>query len=168
MAGLSSSTAGAPTRRSTKRRVALTVAVVVSVAVIGLVVATIVMALRLRAFNTRAYFRDHRADLDRVVRLVDDGRLVATERERYYYGPKLPEDLRYLSDTERVSIYDDGSLFIPLWTGIPDDAGGYWHSERSPEGNNMYGLACHRPVRLAPDWWACGMRGVRFPAGPWW
>lgn len=149
-----------PPRRTTRRRIALTVTVVIVLAV-GWLIADVVKLAHPGKLDPRAYFRDHRSDLERVARLVDEHRLVATEREQYAYGPKLPADLRYLSDTERVSTYDDGSLYIPLWTGIPDDSGGLWHQEQSPQGNDMYGLACYHPRRLAPNWWACGMKGVR-------
>jgi hypothetical protein len=55
-----------------------------------------------------------------------------------------------------VTILVDGSFFIPRWTGVPDDAGGYWHSASSPEGRDMYGLGCTEPLVLADN---CGRAG---------
>jgi hypothetical protein len=50
-------------------------------------------------------------------------------------------------------------LFIPLWTSIPDDAGGLLYSpDRSPEGFDMLGMQCEDPVPFEDGWWSCGMR----------
>ena len=107
--------------------------------------------------GTRSFFAEHRRDLDRVAEMVSTGGLVSPPGEEYY-GPALPKELRYLSDTQRVSIVDLGTFFIPRWTGIPDDAGGYWHSATSPEGRDMYGMGCVAPIDLGGSWWACGMK----------
>lgn len=104
----------------------------------------------------RQFFTHHRDEFDRVVAMVDGGNLRAPAGEEYY-GPFLPDDLRHLSATERVSIYADGSLFIPFWTGIPDDAGGLWFSESSPRGRDMYGLVCENPTDVGAGWWLCGV-----------
>ena len=107
--------------------------------------------------TAQQFFDQHRTDLDRVAELIADGTLVIPAGDDGYYGPQLPDDLRYLSVTGRVSIYSDGSFFIPRWTGIPDDAGGYWHSKKAPNGRDMYGLGCTDPIELGSGWWACGM-----------
>ena len=98
------------------------------------------------------FFGDNKDDLERVLALVQNGELIADG----YYGPTLPQDLQHLSVTDRVSIYNDGSFFVPRWTGIPDDAGGIWWSQMSPEFRDMYGMACIEPVDLNGDWWLCG------------
>ena len=102
------------------------------------------------------FFAHHRADLDRVVDLARTGQIFPAAGEDYY-GPLLPEDLRYLSATERVSIHPDGALFIPLWTGVPDDAGGFWYSQRTPLGRDMYGSWCEEPTDLGDGWWSCAV-----------
>ncbi len=99
-----------------------------------------------------SFFDDNTDDLQRVRELVENGTLTADG----YYGPELPDDLQYLSATDRVSIYPDGSFFIPRWTGIPDDAGGIWWSRTSPASRDMYGMACVEPTELNDDWWLCG------------
>jgi hypothetical protein len=50
------------------------------------------------------------------------------------------------------------TVFLPQWSGIPDDAGGYWYSrDESPEGWDMWGMLCSDPVDLGDGWWKCGM-----------
>ena len=107
--------------------------------------------------TAQQFFDRHRTDLDRVAELVADHTLVIPDGLDSYYGPQLPDELRYLSVTGRVSIYSDGSFFLPRWTGIPDDAGGYWNATESPTGRDMYGMGCTNPIDLGSDWWACGM-----------
>lgn len=99
-----------------------------------------------------SFFDDNSEDLKRVLALVESGDLEADG----YYGPALPQDLQYLSATDKVSIFEDGSFFIPRWTGIPDDAGGIWWSRSSPQFRDMYGMTCVEPVDLVGDWWLCG------------
>ena len=99
-----------------------------------------------------SFFDDNKDDIERVLALVESGDLEADG----YYGPALPPDLQHLSATDKVSIYEDGSFFIPRWTGTPDDAGGVWWSQTSPESRDMYGMQCVDPVDLVGDWWLCG------------
>ncbi len=50
------------------------------------------------------------------------------------------------------------AVFLPQWSGIPDDAGGYWYSpSESPEGWDMWGMICEEPADLGDGWWKCGM-----------
>jgi hypothetical protein len=50
------------------------------------------------------------------------------------------------------------TVFLPQWSGIPDDAGGYWYSpNESPQGWDMWGMICENPVDLGDGWWKCGM-----------
>ncbi len=73
----------------------------------------------------------------------------------------LPFDLAFVSVKGLVSTDGDGTVFVPQWAGIPDDAGGYIYSPQgSPEGMDMWGMGCNDPVRLDGDWWACGMTGL--------
>ena len=76
-----------------------------------------------------------------------------------YYGPDLPGDLALLSSTGFVSVREGGSIFFPQWSGIPDDAGGYWYlpGDGSPEGWDMWGMTCTRPLSIEPHWWSCGI-----------
>jgi hypothetical protein len=99
-----------------------------------------------------SFFDDNHDDLERVLVLVESGDLTANG----YYGPTLPANLQHLSATGKVSIYEDGSFFIPRWTGIPDDAGGIWWSRSSPESRDMYGMTCVDPADLVGNWWLCG------------
>jgi hypothetical protein len=108
------------------------------------------------ARDFRGYFERHQRDFERVAEMVASGQLVAAEGESYY-GPYLPADLQYLTKTGRVSIEPDRAFFLPRWTGIPDDAGGYWHNAHSPQGLDMYGMSCADAVDLGGNWWACGM-----------
>jgi hypothetical protein len=110
-----------------------------------------------RPEDPRQYVAQHRAEMDEVATLVHEGELRPSSPDEVYYGPQLPEHLRHLSATGRVSILSVGTFFIPRWTGIPDDAGGYWYSPSSPEGQDMYGMACTEPLDLANHWWSCGM-----------
>ena len=76
-----------------------------------------------------------------------------------YYGPDLPSDLALLSSTGFVSFGGGGSIFFPQWSGIPDDAGGYWYlpGDGSPEGWDMWGMWCTEPLPIEPHWWSCGI-----------
>ncbi|KXO87564.1 hypothetical protein AXK56_14105 [Tsukamurella pulmonis] len=76
------------------------------------------------------------------------------------YYASLPVHLRFLTEGGTVSKRGtDGARFFPQWTGIPDDAGGYWYvPSGSPDGFDMYGMACRGPVPLGGGWWMCGMR----------
>lgn len=136
-----------------ERRVSAVVAVTNVLGSILLVAIAIVVwvAVHTEHLNAAEFFERHREDFDRVAQLVD-GQPGAPTGEEYY---NLPKDLRYLSATDRVSIFDDGSFFIPRWTGIPDDAGGLWYSTTSPKGRDMYGLWCADPTDLGDGWWAC-------------
>lgn len=132
------------------------VAISLIVASIATVVVT-VTRLADESRDFRRFFDQHRSDLERVAEMVATQEPVAPDGESWYYGAVLPPDLHYLSVTDKVSVWEDGSLFVPRWTGIPDDAGGYWHRVESPEGLDMYGMFCADPVALGDDWWACGL-----------
>ena len=135
-------------------------AIVTRVAILGLSVGVLAVVAFVftnsRRENAREFFESHRDELDRVTQLVADGTLSRPETDSYY-GPELPDDLDQVSVTGKVTILDDGSFFIPRWTGLPDDAGGFWHSGDSPDGRDMYGMFCVDPVDLDGDWWACGL-----------
>lgn len=133
-------------------------AVVVLLVMMVLVVAVVLLV---KAVDTHPedpvrYFARHRAQMHEVAALVQNGSLRAPPDDAYY-GPQLPEHLRHLSVTGRVSLRGGNRFFLPRWTGIPDDAGGYWHSEVSPEYEDMYGMGCVDPLLLAEEWWSCGM-----------
>ncbi|QCX28815.1 hypothetical protein [Nocardioides jishulii] len=80
-----------------------------------------------------------------------------------YYGDALPDSLDHLTANGLVAKEDDPTgepeaFFFVQWFGIPDDAGGYWWSPRaSPSGQDMFGMACLKPVDLGGGWWMCGM-----------
>ncbi len=106
--------------------------------------------------SRNADFDRDREGLDAVVAWVE-----GTKHESEYYT-ELPEDLAHLSANEDglISIGSDGSVFVPQWASIPDDAGGYIYTpnDTSPQGWDMWGMECEDPTRLDGGWWACGMR----------
>lgn len=94
-----------------------------------------------------------RPDLDRVAALP-----LVTENPLPNYYESLPPWLAYVAVSGLVSTDGNGTVFVPQWAGIPDDAGGYIYSPgKSPEGMDMWGMGCKEPVRLDGDWWACGL-----------
>ncbi|UZN04282.1 hypothetical protein [Cellulomonas sp. S1-8] len=75
-------------------------------------------------------------------------------------GVRLRPEHQHLTAGGRVYVLGD-HVFFPLWTAVPDDAGGLFHSpQESPEGMDMRGMRCVDPVRLDGEWWACGMADV--------
>lgn len=106
--------------------------------------------------TARTRFDLLRPDLDRVAAL----RVVTSDLDPDYYE-SLPPRLAYVAVRGLVSTNGHGTVFVPQWAGIPDDAGGYIYSpRRSPEGMDMWGMGCSEPVRLDGDWWACGMAEI--------
>lgn len=106
------------------------------------------------------WFTEHRADYEAAAAWALEQGCCTT-----YYGLRLPESLQHLSETGKVSgeapwegSSEERALFFPQWLGIPDDAGGYWHSpSSSPAGLDMYGMPCQRPTTLGEGWWMCGL-----------
>ena len=139
-------------------RTSVTIAVLLVAAAVGAVVWSFtVMATAFGFCDTRhADFDRDREDLDAVLAWV-----TGTKHASEYYT-HLPEELAHLSGTEDglISIGADGSVFVPQWAGIPDDAGGYIHTpdDTSPQGWDMWGMECEDPTRLDGGWWACGLR----------
>lgn len=128
---------------------AAVVALAVAGAAAGLAFATSSPRMT-RPLDPDAWFEEHRADFDAAVEAVDE---TCCEG---YYGTPLPDGLRHVSVDGRVSGTPDG-LFFAQWFGIPDDAGGYWYSGRSPLGNEMFGTFCQDPESMGGGWWKCGM-----------
>lgn len=126
---------------------------VAAFALVCVVIATLAARVLSDADPPSRWFERNREHLDQVVSLVASGDLAPDG----YYGPELPPELRHLSVTDRVSIFDDGAVFVPRWTRLVDDAGGFWHTPTSPAGRDMYGMLCADPVGLGDGWWACGM-----------
>jgi hypothetical protein len=90
-----------------------------------------------------------------IARLADAGQLVP---EDFYGHTPLPGLLRHTSVLGDAIVRGD-IVFIPLWAGILDDAGGLLYSpDRSPEGFDMLGMQCEDPVPFEDGWWSCGMR----------
>lgn len=105
------------------------------------------------AMSPRTRFDLLRPDLERVAALP----LVTANPLPEYYE-SLPAGLSYVTVSGLVSTDGDGTVFVPQWAGIPDDAGGFIYSPgKSPEGMDMWGMGCKDPVRLDGDWWACGL-----------
>lgn len=71
-------------------------------------------------------------------------------------GTALPADLAHLSATGSVSSSGDG-VFLPVWVGVPNGAGGFFLTDSSPAGADLGGVACTAPTRVEGRWWACGM-----------
>lgn len=70
---------------------------------------------------------------------------------------ELPRDLAAFTAGGLASCRD-ATVFLPQWSGTPDDAGGYWYSpNESPEGFDMWGMVCRGPEDLGDGWWKCGM-----------
>jgi len=104
--------------------------------------------------DPRTQFELMRPELDRVAALP-----LVTKNPHPQYYEDLPRDLAFVSVNGSVSTDGHGLVFVPQWAGLIDDAGGYIYSPgRSPEGMDMWGMLCRKPVRLDGDWWACGMR----------
>ncbi|MCC2314591.1 hypothetical protein [Cellulomonas xiejunii] len=125
------------------------VALVLAVAAADVVVAGPV------GYGTRVAFEVHRPAYEAVVAQLDDVS-VGTADGYGRYLP-LPEGYGPLTVRGTVDVGED-HVFFPQWTGIPDDAGGFFHMRSgSPAGLDMRGWACADPVHLDDDWWACGM-----------
>ena len=76
-----------------------------------------------------------------------------------YYGTPLPPSFAPFTALGTVDHRADGSIFFAEWSGVPDDAGGYWYTATgSPKGRDMWGMTCSDPLELEPHWWACGMK----------
>lgn len=130
------------------------------VAVVSIATASLVLVgvgLRLAASHEprSANDFDHlRPQLDAVLNLpaAHDGE----RRSRY----RLPEALADLSVNGTIEVDADGGVFVPLWTGIPDDAGGFCYSpHRSAPANDLtsYGDHVRSSTHLAAGWWTCNM-----------
>ena len=73
------------------------------------------------------------------------------------YYVELPHNFDAFTAGGLTSCWGD-AVFLPQWSGIPDDAGGYWYSPgESPDGWDMWGMLCKNPVDLGEGWWTCGM-----------
>ncbi|MFC8597183.1 hypothetical protein [Isoptericola sp. NPDC057191] len=78
----------------------------------------------------------------------------------------LPDNLSAASVDGTVDVDTTGSVFVPQWTALIDDAGGFWFAPAgSPQGRDMRGMSCADPIRVAAQWWACGMQ---IEPGPHW
>lgn len=83
--------------------------------------------------------------------------VVAEDKDVSMYR-SLPPSLAWTSVNGNVSPSRGGVVFIPMWAGWRENAGGYWYSpDRSPEYDDMWGNPCLKPVDLGEGWWACGM-----------
>lgn len=70
----------------------------------------------------------------------------------------LPLVLTWTASRGMVTPSDGGVVFIPMWSGWRENAGGYWYSpDHSPEYGDMWGNPCLDPIDLGDGWWACGM-----------
>ncbi len=131
----------------------------VTVLLCGLVVvAAVVIPKPMSRWSGQTFYAAHAAELAEVVRFVKSSAFTQSPDADTYYGVALPPDLAYLSATGKVSGSARDGVFLPLWTGIPDDAGGLiWAPSGSPAGYDMYGMLCQQPVRVGGDWWSCGV-----------
>lgn len=104
------------------------------------------------------FYAAHAAELDEVARFVESPAFTDSPDADDYYGVALPAGLAHLSSTGRVSGSARKGVFLPMWTGIPDDAGGLiWSPGRRPSGYDMYGMHCEAPVVVGGNWWSCGV-----------
>lgn len=103
--------------------------------------------------GARELFDVMRPQLDEVATLP----VVKTGEAQY--NVDLPGHLSGVAVNGSISTDGAGAVFVPLWTGIPDDAGGYWYTPgESPAGRDMSGMVCEDPTQLDGDWWLCGVR----------
>lgn len=122
------------------------------------VAAAVVTPKPMNRWSGQTFYAAHAAELAEVVRFVESPAFTQSPDAAAYYGVALPPELAYLSATGRVSGSARDGVFLPLWTGIPDDAGGLiWAPHGSPAGYNLYGMICRQPVPLDGDWWSGGV-----------
>ena len=111
--------------------------------------------------GARAAFDVWRPSLVRAVQSAS-----SAEAGQDFYGSPLPASLAPLTVLGTADRRSDGALSLAQWSGMPDDAGGYWYTDgASPQGRDMCGAPRLDPIALEPHWWACGMK-VR-PAPAW-
>lgn len=124
----------------------------------ALVASCVALALLSGATSTTVFerFELMRPDLDAVASLP----LVTNNPQPEYYE-HLPPDLAHTAVFGLVSVDGRGGVFVPQWSGIPDDAGGfiYWPHAGVPQWD-MWGMSCSEPTRLDGQWWACGLGEV--------
>lgn len=108
-------------------------------------------------WSEEVYFQAHRDEFAALAEHFDSPSFKDDPEAREYYGAPLPPLLALVSSDGRAS-YDGAATFVPVWQGIPDDAGGFFYSRTSPQDYDMYGLICDYPEQVAENWWACGMR----------
>lgn len=112
----------------------------------------------LNRWSGPTFYAAHAAELDEVVEFIRSPAFTQSPDADHYYGVALPARLAYLSATGRVSGSLREGVFLPMWTGIPDDAGGLiWSPAGSPVGYDLYGDRCDAPVRVQQSWWSCGV-----------
>lgn len=129
------------------------------------VVAAAAMAVLIVHFNNwsylqpESYYASHRGSFEQVAELVRAGELGRSDE---YYGERLPTRLVDLSVNGRVSAVgeQDGRpvVFLPQWTGIPDDAGGYLYFAGEPRSDlfvDLYGRGVSFAdfEELGDGWW---------------
>jgi len=108
-------------------------------------------------WSGEVYYQAHRDEFAALAAHFDSPAFKENPEAREYYGATLPPLLALVSADGRAS-YDGAATFVPVWFGIPDDAGGFFYSRTSPQDYDMYGLICDQPEQVAESWWACGMR----------
>ncbi len=93
-------------------------------------------------------------DAEKMAEIVDWVQANGNCRDMYV---ELPREYEAFTAGGLTSCWGE-TVFLAQWSGIPDDAGGYWYSPReSPEGWDMWGMICRDPVDLGDGWWRCGM-----------
>jgi len=107
-------------------------------------------------WSGEVYFQAHRDEFAALAEHFDSPAFTEDPEAREYYGAALPPLLALVSSDGRAS-YDGAATFVPVWQGIPGDAGGFFYSRTSPQDYDMYGLICDQPEQVAENWWACGM-----------
>ena len=116
--------------------------------------------------DPQAYFAAHRVQFDEIARLAQAGALPGIDE---YDGAELPAELAEVSVTgsagwvgalnfPTLAVRPGKILFVPAWTGIPDDAGGFLYAESEPDANaqyDLYGRPGHfqDAEHLDGSWW---------------
>ncbi len=109
-------------------------------------------------WSGEVYYQAHRDELSALAAFIQSPEFQKDPGARSRVGVQLPASLAALSADGKVAYTSwDGSPFLPVWYGMPDNAGGLLYSTVDPTDQDMHGLICTHPKKLAESWWSCGM-----------
>lgn len=142
------------------RRVSNLAVLLFAVVVIGvIVVGSILIHISPHSYTsgelirTVGDFADERDRFDAAVDMVQPSGQGSAD----FYLVDLSGEYADLSAHAYAEVQGD-AVFFPQWLAAGSGGGGFIHlTKGSPEGIDMHGQACTRPVDLGDGWWACGM-----------